>query len=430
MAKNILLLRLERIFGAGLWQYRDELGTVWRLMSESLRFNRFYAATPSVDMPIGGASPRGVMPSGTGGAVDTASSCPVPCADRRQNLLSECVRRGYKGMVFGSSSRSRAHRFVDDAWHVAGDPDAARLHEEALSGMAAAQKAGRPFIAYFGRGGLSPADSAPGGGHSEKAAERLRAACSRIDASLNRLLNGMAALGLLDEIIIMAFGEPGGETSPHGLGWRCRHDGMPYADVVRTPMFVHAPGLFSPAVTGRLASSDDICPTARGLLFSDNPPSAGCAEYSGIDLFREKREFVCSRDVVVPQRECGARGKATAGGYAVTDGDYRLLASFGGGGGGAGRGGMALYCDQADPSGSLNLLDFFELDEEGGIKAFSPPPEAVAKHFASVFGPPQVESLIAVYGRLRRKLGEFMNAGEQTVLTAQGARKDEGGNHE
>ena len=77
---------------------------------------------------------------------------------------------------------------------------------------------------------------------------------------------------------------------------------------------------------------------------------------------------------------------------------------------------MELYCDQADPSNSLNLLKYFRLDKEGDIRKFAPPLDATARHFAYVFGPSQIESLKTAFHRLRPALRDFIKDKEKRAL--------------
>jgi hypothetical protein len=322
------------------------------------------------------------------------------------SLILECRLRKYKTLHFGSSAYSPIRETITPSWAMVSNPDLAYLCESALAQMKNAKENGAPFLAYFWDFSSHLAcpnlrkDSANGVG------ERLRMAYSLVDSSLNRLLSGLARIGLWDETIIVGFGDHGDEPWSHGLNRGYCHGTAPYASMVWTPMFLFDPENFQPAITDRLSSMVDVKPTVMGLLFPEQPSRMPRTRHSGFDLMREKRELAFSQNMFALQREQSDPEQGMLKGYAVTDGKYRLVVVSGGRK--PKNGGMGLYCDQEDPANSLNLLKFFKLDREGEIRRFAPPPEAVAKHFACVFGPAQVESLRNAFLRLKPALREFI----------------------
>ncbi|MDR1535486.1 MAG: sulfatase-like hydrolase/transferase, partial [Planctomycetota bacterium] len=394
--KNLIVIHLESISRTNLWQYRNDLGTVWRLMSRSLQFNRFFSSATSTVMAYTDLSY---------GDSSLFDSCPVFPLTKRypknkeafSELWVECLARGYRVFNFSSSPY---HKRVEDAGKfgaAVNNPDIPVLCEKALGRMAAAKREGWRFYAYFWDDSSHLAYPSPIKDRAEGVAGRLRRAYALIDASLNRLLSGLVELGLWDETVVIGFGDHGDEAWSHGLNRGYCHCLVPYASLAWTPMFIFDPGRFPPAITGQLASMVDLKATALGLLFPDQPSQFPRTPFSGLDLFRERREFAFSQNMFALQREYSDPERGMIKGYAATDGDYRLVVSSGGRK--PEEGGMELYCDQADPANSLNLLKFFRLDREGGIRRFVQPPEAVASNFTCVFEPPRVESLRAAFNR-------------------------------
>ena len=410
-AKNLLFLHLESISRTNLWQYRNELGTVWRLMSESLQFNRFFTTSTSTDMTMTD------LIYGDSSVKDASPTYQTSKAVRNMPGFSryfDWPRPNHNLYTFHSSPYSRASENVGPAGAYLNLPDLPAMCERSLQHLAKCKHDGRNFIAYFWDDSSHLAFVSQYKEQAKSVAERMRVAYALVDASLNRLLSGLIELGLWDDTIIIGFGDHGDEAWSHGLNRGYCHSLPPYASLVWTPMFIFHPKRFAPGITGQLASMVDLKDTAHGLLFPDAPPPARNTPFAGVDLFREKREFAFSQNMFALQREYSDPEQGMVKGYAVTDGNYRLLAHSGGKN--RGEGGLALYCDQADPANSLNLLRFFRLGREGDIRGFSPPPDAVAKHFTGTFGSAQVEELGAAYARLRETLRNFVRDKEDWAL--------------
>lgn len=94
-----------------------------------------------------------------------------------------------------------------------------------------APKENRPFYAYFWDDSSHLAFSSQFKDDAPSVPERLRIAYALIDASLNRLLSGLAELGLWDNTIIIGFGDHGDEAWSHGLNRRYCHSLSPYASL-------------------------------------------------------------------------------------------------------------------------------------------------------------------------------------------------------
>ena len=411
--KNVILLHLESVSRSTLWQYRCELGTVWRLMSSSRQFNRFFTSSTSTEMSIAD------LMYGDAGIKDAN---PVFRLARRGftladvgGHLNELVRdNGYRYLHLGSSPYSPRLNSVNDTMVAINEPNVPTLCEKALAHFVESKNRGVPFFAYFWDDSSHLAYVSPFKEKAPGVPERLRTAYALIDASLNRLLSGLSQAGLWDDTIIVGFGDHGDEAWTHDLNRGYCHSIVPYSSITWTPMFIYDPERWSGGIDSRLVSMVDLKQTVLSMLCPDVPPLPR-RPYGGIDIFKEKRDFAFSQNMFALQREYSDPEQGMVKGYAVTDGDYRLLVSSGGCNPEA-AGGMALYCDQVDPSNSLNLLKFFRLDREGGIRRFVPPPDATAKHFSYTFSPPRVESLIAAYNRLRPRLQAFIKEKEAAAL--------------
>lgn len=318
--KNLILLQLGGLSRARLWQCRVELANVWRLLPESLRFDRFYASSTSEKTLTEEVAFGDVVATGA-------------------SLWDELDQRGYR--------------------RIAGD-------DPALEEVSAAAWGKCPFYACF-------CDNST---------------YSRQNAFLGCLLEVLAGPELSANTALICFGANATVTRSADPILNCHHISLPYADAAWMPLCVHYPERLAAGVTTRLISAVDLKATLLGLLFPDEPARPAVSPFAGVDVFKTGRQFAF-----------------TAGGQgcAVTDGAYRLIFTA--------NEGMELYCDQADPANSLNLLKFFERDGTGNIGRFVYPAAAVARHFASVFGSDQVDSIAAAFRRLKPELLHFAGRG-------------------
>lgn len=410
--KNLLVVHLESISRANLWQYRNELGTVWRLMSSALQFNRFFTNSTSTEMTVNDLV---FGDSSTRDACTTfKASKTYYDTDKFTGLGPELIKHGYQYLHFATSPYSPEREVSNSTTVIINNPNVPIVCEKALAHMAAAKRENRRFYAYFWDDSSHLAYISP---HKEAAlglGGKFRAAYALEDASINRLLSGMAELGLWEDTIIVGFGDHGDEAWSHGLNRGYCHSIPPYASVSWTPMFIYDQGQFEGGMTNSLACVTDLKHTLWRLLLPEAPPQEKTSPFSGIDLFGETRDIAFSQNMFALQRERSDPEQGMVKGYAATDGNYRLVVSSGGGD--LERGGMELYCDQVDPANSLNLLRFFKLNRHGDIHRFAPPAEAAAKHFSSVFGQTQVNSLITAFGKLKPALAQFVKDKETEAL--------------
>lgn len=87
------------------------------------------------------------------------------------------------------------------------------------------------------------------------------------DQFVKQVIEQYQALGLYEETVFVMVGDHGEAFGQHG---RKQHDGVPYDEVARVPLLVHAPGLYEDGrVADGPASHLDIMPTLADLLGFD-----------------------------------------------------------------------------------------------------------------------------------------------------------------
>lgn len=331
-----------------------------------------------------------------------------------QELGNECKNRKYLWFYLGSSPYSPYVCDINARGVGFNEPRIPILVEEALRHMRLAKERGVPFCAYYWDDSSHLAYPNPQKDAAVGIDARLRVAYTMMNASIERLFSGMEEAGLLEDTIIMAFGDHGDEAWSHGLNRGYCHSLPPYASQVWTPFLIRYPERFPAGTTRQLASAVDIKAMAMELLFPGEPLCNEPTPFSGLNLFRERREYAFSQNLLALQREKTDPERGLCKGYAVTDGSYRLVVSSGGDD--EEFKGMALYCDQTDPANSLNLLTLFRLDRKGGIRKFSPPPEAVVDDFEITFGGNRPDDLRRVFEQLKTALANFVKDKEKRAV--------------
>lgn len=425
MRNNLLILHLESISNTILWQYRVELGTVWRLMRESRRYTRFHSNATSTEMV------KSCFHFGSHGINDYKAHFRQPHTEEYLNhyLLPKCpyirdylVRLagepGIEWKVFVADVLFRKRQtFIYAEFYPTVDQTLA-----AVSAFMDRIKAeGKRFALYFDNPVTHMAVDDGGKARAATFSERFRQGYVELDASINRVLSLLTQKGLWDETTIIAYGDHGDELWSHGLNKGYCHSIAPYASLTRTPMFIHESGV-PPADDAGLAQTIDV----KRTLFRDYDANAPHPDglpplppfdsdpFVGADVCGEGRKFAFSQNLHALQMEYDDPEQGLAKGYAVSDGVYRLVVLSGGRR--PKEGGMELYCDRLDPSNSRNLLDFFRLDPNGGIAAFQQPAEAVDPAFAHMFNPAAVGHIIETYETLRRELVAHVRAKEEYFL--------------
>ncbi len=413
MAKNLVILHLESVSNTLLWQYRLELGTIWRLMQESQWFTNFITNATSTRMSMN------ALLSGSTAENDNYShyNDSQPPDGRWKDLgmyLAGAKEKGYVERIYTLDYYFRRNS-VSGRWHTYNNTQ--MLFSSMRDYVGENTAAGQPFFLYFNDQVSHMALDNEAKMTAPTFSERFRQSYRSLDADINQLLVILTESNAWDNTVIVAVGDHGDEMWSHGLNRGYCHGIAPYASLTRTPLAIYEAG--APArIDDRLLSMADLMETLTVRLLGDTPDiSVGAfrtAPFSGINVDREKRDLVFCQNLYALQLEYDDPEKGMTKGYAVTDGIYRLVVSSGGNK--PRDGGLEFYCDSVDPTNSRNLLDFFILGVDGEPVMFRPPPEADAPEFAAVFNPEAVRHLTATYSRLRRALHDHVREKERIAL--------------
>lgn len=407
--KNLVSIHLESISNTILWQYRVELGTVWRLMQGAHRFTRYNASATSTGMvgthQFTGSSSRYDHLWKYG--ISTTNNPPP-------NVGIHAYLRNNHGYVWRQYSLAHFGTFQDTEFALATNNPGHLFHAlDADLGRWRAEDT--PFSVFFQADISHMAFDDEVKIRASTFSERFRAGYRQLDAAVNALLGLLIKHGLWENTLIAGYGDHGDELWSHTLTKGYCHAIAPYASLVWTPFFLYDNGLDA-GDDDRLVSGVDFRDVVLGRLIPGFEPDAAMtvAPFSGFDVTKQPRDVAFSQNLYAMQVEYSDFEQALTKCYSATDGVFRLVVSSGGKR--PRDGGLELFCDRTDPGSNRNLLDFFILDFNGDIASFRPPPEAVAADFTLSFTPEAVRGIVAAYHMLKEKLLEYVRGKEREAM--------------
>jgi glucan phosphoethanolaminetransferase (alkaline phosphatase superfamily) len=195
----------------------------------------------------------------------------------------------YLGME--SVIRNRGYQTLEDAGDIGGERESSFGIDEPstvrriLSWIDTSPR--EPFfVSYLPVAGHHPyATMSPGPFPEKTEIDRYRNALHEADAALGQLLDGLRERNLLDNTLLVLFGDHGEAFDQHSGNYG--HTLFIYDENVRVPLIFAAPGLFhEPVRVTRVASLVDAAPTILDLLGLSRP-----AEYQGRSLLEDQSQM-------------------------------------------------------------------------------------------------------------------------------------------
>ncbi len=204
--------------------------------------------------------------------------------------------------------------------------------------------------------------------NSKNYTEKYSKACAHTDNFVDYIFKLLERKGLLDDTVIVAYGDHGDDYWTHGYNRGYIHILEPYTRLIHTPLIVYSKDL-KPEKIYKLASTVDIKRTCLGLLGIKDPDDF---EYRGIDLFKETNDVVYSQNLMTNQRYHPTLPLRKA--YSVINDFYNLIVT---------ESGLEMYAYRLDITNHCNLLNFFSLDKKGFIHFKKP--SQTSGHFDEIF---------------------------------------------
>jgi hypothetical protein len=219
--------------------------------------------------------------------------------------------------------------------------------------------------------------------------DQITRAYAMADGALGELLSVLERKGMLESTTFVVYGDHGDDQWTHGFKGGMIHGTEPYTQIVHVPLAIRDPGLPWGRDDG-IASTVDIVPTCLQLLGAE---ATLPFRDSGQSLLAGAREFAFSQNFFAAQPDNQHAGIRKA--FSVTDRVHTLLVSSRG---------LEFFAHRLDPGNHCNLLNFFGIDDDGGL-AFRGP-GAGHEHFRAALkdNPRALARMSSEFRRLRAVL--------------------------
>lgn len=409
-ARNLVIFHLESVSNAILWQYRVEMDAIWELMQMSQVYSNFHANATSTRMAV---------MTLTRGHTEINDHLPhYGMAAKNPGVMNTTLwwylrDAGYCPYTI-IHDRLFHRRGSGDLWIKVNDFESCINSFQAEIDAAASKK--RPFAIWIRDYTSHMAANTPFKLSASSLSERFRNAYRGINATMKSILDVLRIKNLLDNTVVVVYGDHGDELWCHDVNRGFCHGTPPYSSLTWTPLFIYESGQ-KPSVVNDLIAMSDLRNLVLRRLVPDYapPPQRAFHEDSfGVNQETKKRELAFSQNLYALQMEYDDPERALTKGYAVTDGEYRVVVTSGGNT--TRDGGMEFYCERLDPFNSRNLLDYFQLDGNGEPTGLMPPAETSSPDFPAAFNRHAVEALKKRYCFLRRELHAFVRAKESLAM--------------
>jgi arylsulfatase A-like enzyme len=416
---NLVLLPLEGVSQTMFWQYREAMPRLWELSNRSAMFRRFYAASTSAFQSFCDVAYGDSFELDHNERYPSERGC---VAGKGKNLFAELRRRGFE--AFGVQHGGSCPAYVADNFRGAWPDECGAFEwhggyagfygaiDEFLGRVKAASQ---PFVLYVSDRAALAGDASPEKRETALYHERFAKGFSLLDQTAGRVMDALAARGLLEGAIVVVYGPYGMDLWKHGIS-RGRATAIePYADLCWTPMFIHRNNE-DVGIADQLVSAIDLRPTVMHMLFPREPSEQPSNPFTGVDILSFRRQAVFSQNLFALEKPNAGSALGLFKSYAATDGDQRLIVT---GDLWGDDGGMELYYDPRDPGNTRNFLDFFTLDGNGEMTAFGRR-DIIHPHFTMSFKPNLVMSIVNSYNTMRKQLAGFIRSKETAALPRAG----------
>lgn len=399
MRKNLLILHLESISRHSLAMFEGSFPNIRSLMRDAVVFENFFSSATSTLMAIT------YLFHGNDFEFDASREFDsMRPAQNTRNLFSILRDHGYDTRFislngFDSHRNMRFASWPDDLpplWATNDFPTLFRRFDELTDAAPFAIYAWDLITHIEHSLALAPA--------SGSLTDQLRRACSVADEAVGEMIAMLERKGLLENTTIVIYGDHGDDYWTHGFKGGMVHAIEPYTQLTWTPLAILDPSL-TPGTNTSLASTIDIAPTCLSLLGIDAP---GEFPHCGLNLLTHRQEIVFSQNLTANQPD--NRGTGLLKAFSATDDTYVLLASSRG---------LEMFAYRLDPGNHCNLLQFFDIGQDGEL-ALRERPDAAAHFEAALTNNPRAVASISERFRVLREALSARIAAKRAYIEASG----------
>ena len=404
--KNVIFLHLESISTEILYNNLQHIPNLYELMNNSYNLRKFYSTASSTSMAqtdlFYGNDFETV-------SIDLFKNFKIenPHSKHLFQIFSE---NGYKtfGLGYGDFVGDEINSL--NLWdHGQGKYRWGETFDDFLDSICMIAKSPKPFAAHIWNSvthiGVEDEDTQK----SCDFVEKMKVVYASLDITIQRIIDILRKQDLLQDTIIIGYGDHGDDKWTRALNSGLTHVIEPYINVIRTPAFIYDAEI-GKGECDEIVSIVDLKRTAlylAGIDYEDNFP------HKGINIFQNTNQHVFSRSLFTNQlteetikAEWVRRLNHFSGmakrvkSFSVINKNYNLLVSDNG---------VEFFIHSLDPHNYNNLLDFFAQDCNGKIVGFNHH-GAWEVDFRSVFfNNGQLFDIIKNYEELKTALREHIS---------------------
>lgn len=202
-----------------------------------------------------------------------------------------------------------------------------------------------------------------------------------MDATVGEVMEILQNSSLLDNTVVILYGDHGDGYWFHGFHEGYTHAIEPYINLIHCPLFVYN-GSKKFNINNQLVSTTDVYSIILNEL--------------NIEKKTIGSDFVISRNLFAKQTR---RARIFNKSYCVTDGEYTLLLT---------RQGMAMYENRIDEYCQNNVLDFFQL-KGGKLKYLEKYDRMISSHYKGIMTWAEKAEIERRFERLEDKMYEYIS---------------------
>lgn len=183
--------------------------------------------------------------------------------------------------------------------------------------------------------------------HIKNPTKRWHYGYQTIDQTVGDILNILQEKCLMDNTIIVLYGDHGDDFYGHDYNGGFCHSIEPYANIIHTPLMIYDKSIGSRVIDDVICSLD-----IKQLIYNLAETGIKEKETYIYDIFHSKREYVFSRNLFAGQTPEKINGYISnvRKSYAITTPEYSLILT---------KEGWRMYIKQMDPTCNNNVLDYF-----------------------------------------------------------------------
>lgn len=394
--KNLVILHLESLSWEIYNQQIDQLPNLKNILSESLVLNNFFSSATSSIMAVSDFLYGNNFELNNCVFFDDLQKP----QGLEENLISIFEKAGHKTLGIGYPIIWRDNINNPKIWNSENTFKWVDNYEFFIGEMDKFISAPEPFVLYVWdtRSHLFYTDNEKSKG--KNFIERVKLGYFCLDNTIAKILELLKQKGILENTIIVGFGDHGDEFWTHGFNGGLCHAIEPYTNLIWAPAFIYMPEE-KPKKLDNLVSLIDLKKTILGLF---GLKYINKFEFSGINFFEEQNRAVYSQNLFANQNCKDYDGNLNKS-YSITNDNYHLMVS---------KNGLELYAYRLDPTNHNNLLRFFEMNSDFRL-SFIERSEAHL-HFKKFFAEDQVKDTENNFYILLENLRKMVSAKNSHII--------------